>query len=53
MIPCTLAVLASDAAHAFCWTGRLREALRLAEKAVALGAEDLSLGQELYGAAPI
>lgn len=47
--PVTLAVLASDAAHAFCWTGRLREALRLAEKGVALGAEDLSLGQELYG----
>src|SRR5262249_44560224 len=46
--PVTLAVLASDA-HPFWWTGRLREALRLADKAVALGAEDLSRGQELFG----
>jgi tetratricopeptide (TPR) repeat protein len=43
------AVIAADAAHPFCWTGRLREAVRLPEKAIALGPEDLSLGQELYG----
>ncbi len=46
--PVIQAVIASDA-HPFCWTGRLRETVRLAEKAIALGPEDLSLGQELCG----
>jgi len=41
-------VIASDA-HPFCWTGRLREAVRLTEKAIALGPENLSLGQDLFG----
>jgi len=34
-------MIASDA-HPFCWTGRLREAVRLTDKAVALGPEDQS-----------
>jgi tetratricopeptide (TPR) repeat protein len=42
------AVIASDA-HPFCWTGRLQETVRLTEKAIALGSEDLSLGRELFG----
>ena len=46
--PLIQAVIASDA-HPFCWTGRLRETVRLTEKAIALGPEDLSLGQELLG----
>jgi class 3 adenylate cyclase/tetratricopeptide (TPR) repeat protein len=46
--PVIQAVIASDP-HPFCWTGRLREAVRLTEKAIALGPEDLSLGQELMG----
>jgi class 3 adenylate cyclase/tetratricopeptide (TPR) repeat protein len=46
--PVIQAMIASDA-HPFCWTGRLREAVRLTEKAIALGAEDLSLGQEVFG----
>jgi tetratricopeptide (TPR) repeat protein len=46
--PLTEAMIASDA-HPFCWTGRLQETVRLAEKAIALGPEDLSLGRELFG----
>src|SRR5439155_15597933 len=46
--PVIQAVIASDA-HPFCWTGRLREAVRLTGKAIALGPEDLSLGMELFG----
>jgi tetratricopeptide (TPR) repeat protein len=46
--PLIQAVIASDA-HPFCWTGRLRETVRLVEKAIALGPEDLSLGQDLFG----
>jgi hypothetical protein len=46
--PVIQAAIASDA-HPFCWTGRLQEAVRLTEKAIALGPEDLSLGQELMG----
>jgi class 3 adenylate cyclase/tetratricopeptide (TPR) repeat protein len=42
------ASLASDA-HAFCWTGRLQDALRLTGQAVALGPEDLSLGRDVFG----
>jgi adenylate cyclase len=42
------ATIASDA-HPFCWTGRLREALLLSEKAIALGPQDLSLGRDLFG----
>ena len=41
-------MIASDA-HPFCWTGRLQEAERLAERGIALGPEDLSLGQDLFG----
>ena len=47
--PVIQAAIASDAAHPFCWTGHLREAVRLTEKAIALGPEDLSLGRELMG----
>ena len=43
------AAISSDAAHPFGWTGRLREAVQLAEKGIALGPEDLSLGQDLFG----
>jgi class 3 adenylate cyclase/tetratricopeptide (TPR) repeat protein len=46
--PLIQAVIASDA-HPFCWTGRLQETVRLTEKAIALGSEDLSLGRELFG----
>src|SRR5262249_11261343 len=46
--PLIQAVIASDA-HPFCWTGRLRETVRLTEKAIALGPEDLSVGHELMG----
>src|SRR5262249_6582132 len=46
--PMTQAMIASDA-HPFCWTGRLREAVRLTEMAIALGPEDLTLGRELFG----
>ena len=46
--PVLLAALASDA-HAFCYTGRLNDAVRLTEQAIALGPEDLSLGRELFG----
>jgi tetratricopeptide (TPR) repeat protein len=46
--PVIQAVIACDA-HPFCWTGRLQEAVRLTEKAIALGPEDLSLGRELMG----
>jgi tetratricopeptide (TPR) repeat protein len=46
--PVLQAVLASDA-HPFVWTGRLREAVRLTEKAVALGPDDLTIGRELFG----
>src|SRR5262249_2150169 len=34
------------------WTGQLQEAVRLTNKAITLGPEDLSLGQELFGASP-
>jgi len=46
--PVLPAALASDA-HPFCWTGRLRDAVRLTEQAIALGPEDLSLGREVFG----
>ncbi len=46
--PVIQAAIASDA-HPFCWTGRLREALQLTEKAIALGPQDLSLGRDLFG----
>jgi tetratricopeptide (TPR) repeat protein len=46
--PLTVAIIASDG-HPFCWTGRLQEAVRLAEKGIGLGSEDLSLGRELFG----
>jgi class 3 adenylate cyclase/tetratricopeptide (TPR) repeat protein len=46
--PVLPAVIASDA-HPFCWTGRLREAVRLCEQAIALGPDDLSLGRDLFG----
>jgi class 3 adenylate cyclase/tetratricopeptide (TPR) repeat protein len=46
--PVIQAAIASDA-HPFCWTGRLREAVLLTEKAIALGPEDLSLGRDLFG----
>jgi hypothetical protein len=42
------AELASDA-HPFCWTGRLREAVRLCDQAIALGPDDLSLGRDVFG----
>jgi hypothetical protein len=44
--PVVQAMIASDA-HVFCWTGRLREAVRPA--GIALGPEDLSIGLELFG----
>jgi tetratricopeptide (TPR) repeat protein len=47
--PVIEAAIASDAAHPFGWTGRLREAVRLTENAIALGPEDLSQGMELFG----
>jgi class 3 adenylate cyclase/tetratricopeptide (TPR) repeat protein len=46
--PVLSAALASDA-HPFCWTGRLREAVRLCEQAIALGPDDLSLGRDVFG----
>ena len=46
--PMLSAALASDA-HPFCWTGRLREAVRLCEQAIALGPDDLSLGRDVFG----
>jgi adenylate cyclase len=46
--PVLPAVIASDA-HPFCFTGRLRDAIRLTEQAIALGREDLSLGRDLFG----
>jgi tetratricopeptide (TPR) repeat protein len=46
--PVLPAVIASDA-HPFCWTGRLREAVRLCQQAIALGPDDLSLGRDLFG----
>ena len=46
--PLLPAVIASDA-HPFCWTGRLRDAVRLCEHAIALGPDDLSLGRDLFG----
>ena len=42
------AELASDA-HPFCWTGRLQEAVRLCDQAIALGPDDLSLGRDVFG----
>jgi tetratricopeptide (TPR) repeat protein len=46
--PVLAAGLASDA-HPFCWTGRLGEAVRLCERAIALGPDDLSLGRDVFG----
>jgi tetratricopeptide (TPR) repeat protein len=46
--PVLPAVIASDA-HPFCWTGRLRDAVRLCDQAIALGPDDLSLGRDLFG----
>jgi adenylate cyclase len=46
--PVLSAELASDA-HPFCWTGRLREAVRLCDQAIALGPDDLSLGRDVFG----
>jgi adenylate cyclase len=46
--PVIQAVIASDA-HPFYRTGRLQEAVRLTERAIPLGPDDLSLGQELMG----
>lgn len=46
--PVLPAALASDA-HPFCWTGRLRDAVRLTEQAIALGPEDLRLGRDVFG----
>jgi len=46
--PVLAAELASDA-HPFCWTGRLRDAVRLCEQAIALGPDDLSLGRDVFG----
>jgi adenylate cyclase len=46
--PVLSAALASDA-HPFCWTGRLREAVRLCDQALALGPDDLSLGRDVFG----
>jgi class 3 adenylate cyclase/tetratricopeptide (TPR) repeat protein len=47
--PAFQAEIACDA-HTFSWTGQLQEAVRLTNKAITLGPEDLSLGQELFGA---
>ena len=46
--PVLLAALASDA-HAFCFTGRLDDAVRLTGQAIALGAEDLNVGRDIFG----
>ena len=46
--PVLAAALASDA-HAFCFTGCLRDAVRLTDQAIALGPEDLSLGRDVFG----
>src|SRR5262249_10177127 len=49
--PVFQAEIACDA-HTFSWTGQLQEAVRLTNKAITLGPEGLSLGQELFGASP-
>ena len=46
--PVLHAEVATDV-HPFLWTGRVREALSLTEKAIALGPEDLTIGMELFG----